>query len=104
MLNRRELLKLFGAAAAVPAVLSQAISAEPVKVPLAVIPEPETDDPLDIEEPQEVINHPVTKVGGPHGGGRIVLKCSTITFKDSESEKEVTLRVGEGNITWCEQP
>ncbi len=117
MLNRRELLKLFGAAAAVPAVLSQAISAGPVKVPLdlAVIPEPETDDPLDmdfddgIEEPvdagddTEFRHHDltITKRGIPCGG-RIDLKCSTITFKDSGSEKEVTLRVGEGNITWNE--
>lgn len=111
MLNRRELLKLFGAVATVPAVLSQAISVEPVKPitkeELDWIPEAdecigedlETDDSLDtdIGEPK-VIDFPES------GGGRIELKCSTITFKDSGSDREVTLGIGEGNITWSEQP
>lgn len=106
MLNRRELLKLFGAVAAVPAVLSQAISVEPVapvtKEELDWAPEDdvgedlETDDPLDFGAPKAI----AFRESG--GGGRIELKCSTITFRDSGSGREVTLRVGEGNITWSE--
>lgn len=105
MLNRRDLLKLFGAGAAavVPIGIRKAITKVEGDEKKKLF-EQITGGPNKSETPVEVVaaNQPPASVKLSGGTTRIELQNCTITFRDGSGDT-IEIALGEGNITWTKQ-